>query len=128
MKDSKVILGIAAGMLVLICLGVMAVLAIAQSGPTTPALTNKNPPAISMGKGDSEPSAEADAAPPPVIVVGFVGGFVGHDNMVHSPVQIAAHLRDSHPEGVYVKVFENRRREDAHREILNLLDIDHRGT
>src|SRR5260370_27530358 len=70
----------------------------------------------------------ANAAKPPVIVVGFVGGFVAHDNMVHSGVQLAAHLRETHPSGVFVKVFENRRREKAHREILKILDTDHDGT
>jgi hypothetical protein len=65
---------------------------------------------------------------PPVIVIGFVGGFVKHDNLVHSAVQVAAHLRGDHPSGVYAEVFENRRREKAHREILRLLDTNHDGT
>lgn len=69
-----------------------------------------------------------NAAKPPVIVVGFVGGFVAHDNMVHSAVQLGAHLRETHPSGVFVRVFENRRRESAHREILRILDTDHDGT
>lgn len=68
-----------------------------------------------------------NAAKPPVIVVGFVGGFVGHDNMVHSGVQLGAHLRQTHPSGVFVRVFENRRRENAHQEILRILDTDHDG-
>lgn len=76
---------------------------------------------------DSPPPQE-NAAKPPVIVVGFVGGFVAHDNMVHSGVQLAAHLHAGHPSGVYVEVFENRRREKAHREILKILDTDHDGT
>jgi hypothetical protein len=64
----------------------------------------------------------------PVIVVGFVGGFVRHDNAVHSPVQLAAHLRDTYPSGVHVEVFENRRREQARQEILKILDVNHDGT
>ena len=56
-----------------------------------------------------------------MIVIGFVGGFVGHDNTVHSPVQLAQRLRKEYPSSVYVEVFENRRREDAHRKILNIL-------
>jgi hypothetical protein len=73
-------------------------------------------------------AAREDASKPPVIVIGFVGGFVAHDNMVHSGVQLGAHLRAAHPAGVYVEVFENRRREKAHREILKILDTDHDGT
>ncbi len=74
------------------------------------------------------PTPPVNAAKPAVIVVGFVGGFVAHDNMVHSGVQLVAHLRATHPSGVYVEVFENRRREKARREILKILDTDHDGT
>jgi hypothetical protein len=73
------------------------------------------------------PTPEENRAKPPVIVVGFVGGFVAHDNMVHSGVQLAARLHDVYPAGVYVEVFENRRREKAHGEILKILDADHDG-
>ena len=64
---------------------------------------------------------------PPVMVMGFVGGFVRHDNIVHSGVQLAQHLRRDYPSDVYVEVFENRRREKAHQEILRLLDTNHDG-
>src|SRR5215813_9804933 len=64
----------------------------------------------------------------PVIVIGFVGGFVRHDDLVHSPVQLAARLREDYPTGVYVEVFENRRREDARQKILWLLDANQDGT
>ena len=72
-------------------------------------------------------SKQAVSAKPPAIVVGFVGGFVRHDNAVHNPVQLAARLRKAYPSGVYVEVFENRRREQAHQTILKLLDTDHDG-
>ncbi len=74
--------------------------------------------------GRSEKTIPAKA---PVIVVGFVGGFVRHDNAVHSPVQLAARIRDGYRSGVQVEVFENRRREQAYQEILKLLDADHDG-
>jgi hypothetical protein len=67
------------------------------------------------------------SASPPFIVIGFVGGFVRHDDTVHSGVQLAARLRADYPSGVYVEVFENRRREEAHAKILQLLDSDHNG-
>lgn len=59
----------------------------------------------------------------PTIVIGFVGGFVGHENAVHSPVRVAAKLKREYPDGVYVEVFENHRREEAYRRILQLLDV-----
>ena len=65
---------------------------------------------------------------PPVIVIGFVGGFVRRDDSIHSPVQLAARLRHDYPSGVYVEVFENRRREKANAAILRLLDTNHDGT
>jgi hypothetical protein len=73
----------------------------------------------------SENSASGGHAP--VIVVGFVGGFVRADDAVHSPVQVAARIRAAYATGVYVKVFQNHRREDAHQEILKMLDVDHDG-
>jgi hypothetical protein len=73
-------------------------------------------------------SSSGNPKAPPVIVIGFVGGFVKHDNLVHSAVQLAAHLRGDYTSDVYAEVFENHRREKAHREILRLLDINHDGT
>ena len=63
----------------------------------------------------------------PIIVIGFVGGFVSHDSLVHSPVQLAARLRRDYPAGVYVEAFENHRREEAHAKILHLLGANHDG-
>jgi hypothetical protein len=65
---------------------------------------------------------------PPAIVIGFVGGFVKHDNPVHSEVQLAARLRKEYPTGVDVETFESYREEKAHQKILELLDADHNGT
>jgi hypothetical protein len=71
--------------------------------------------------------ANEDSGRAPVMVVGFVGGFVRPDDTVHSPVQVAGRIRAAYPTGVYVKVFQNHRREDAHQEILKMLDVDHDG-
>ena len=68
------------------------------------------------------------ASAPPNIVIGFVGGFLSHDNAVHGGVKLAARLREDYPSGTYVKVFENHREDLAHKEILRILDTDHDGT
>ena len=60
-------------------------------------------------------------------MIGFVGGFVRHTDSVHSPVQVAARIRESNPSDVYVEVFENRHREDAHRKILEILGKTREG-
>jgi len=66
-------------------------------------------------------------ATPPVIVIGFVGGFVRHDDLVHSEVQLAARLREAYPVGVDVETFENYHGEKARERILSLLDANHDG-
>jgi hypothetical protein len=71
-------------------------------------------------------SSKPSSSPP--IVIGFVGGFLNHDAAIHGGVKLAAHLRQEYPSGVYIRVFENRRGEDAHRVILRLLDADHDGS
>jgi hypothetical protein len=62
------------------------------------------------------------------IVIGFVGGFVAHDNPIHREVQVAAHLREDVASGVQVRMFENHRGEEARTEVLHLLDTDNDGT
>lgn len=74
-------------------------------------------------------SFHASAAPngSPVIVIGFVGGFVHHDDSVHQEVQLAARLRNNHPSGTEVRMFENHSGHQAYQEIMRLLDSDHDG-
>jgi hypothetical protein len=64
----------------------------------------------------------------PAMVIGFTGGFVRHDDMVHGPVQFAERLRRDLPAGTYVQMFENRRGEQAHAEILRRLNAGHGGS
>jgi hypothetical protein len=60
-------------------------------------------------------------------VIGFVGGFVRHNDAVHQEVQLAAHLRNEYPARMQVKIFENRQGREAHREVLEMLDADRDG-
>ncbi len=64
---------------------------------------------------------------PSSIVIGFVGGFVRHDNPHHGAVIFAQRLQDRAPKGTYVQVFENRRRQAAYNTIISLLDRNHDG-
>ncbi len=73
-------------------------------------------------------SATAVHTLPPAIVIGFVGGFIKHDNLVHSEVQLAARLRKTYPTGVDVETFESYNREKARERVLSLLDANHDGT
>ena len=85
-----------------------------------PACAEANSPGPVTG---TQISAEA-----PAMVIGFVGGFVKHDNAVHSTVQLVKHLRKQYAAGVYVEAFENRHQEKAYQEIRRRLDRNHDGT
>jgi hypothetical protein len=74
------------------------------------------------------PETAATAPVARSIVIGFVGGFVRHDDVVHSVVQVAARLRRDYPSDVYIEVIENHHGEKAFPEIIRLLDTDHNGT
>lgn len=70
---------------------------------------------------------DSASSPPNNIVIGFVGGFVSHDNSHHGPVQLAERIRQAVPQGTYVRVFENRRRKRAYDAVVRLLDTDRDG-
>ncbi len=97
----------------LICTFVASLVAVLSFGQTSPAQTLIVAGARTM---------------PPTIVVGFVGGFIKHDNLIHSEVQLAARLREAYPLGVDVETFENHGGEIALKKVLGLLDTNHDGT
>jgi pimeloyl-ACP methyl ester carboxylesterase len=65
---------------------------------------------------------------PPAIIIGFVGGFVKHDNPNHSEVQLAARLRKVYPSEVQVETFESYHEGKARKTVMALLDANHDGT
>jgi len=76
-----------------------------------------------------QPAVESTArnGAAPCILIGFVGGFVRHDNPHHGPVQFAEHIRQWLPNDAHLQIFENRRRKAAYRTILRLVDANHDG-
>jgi hypothetical protein len=89
-------------------------------------------PVYARAAADGAAVARSQPAPS-TIVVGFVGGFVRHDNPNHGPVKLALSIENSIPadtnaKDTYVQVFENRHRRTAYSTILRLLDRDHDGT
>jgi hypothetical protein len=64
---------------------------------------------------------------PSSIVIGFVGGFVRHNNPHHGPVIFAQRLQKTPVTGTYVQVFENRHQQAAYNTIVRLLDRNHDG-
>jgi Lipase (class 3) len=81
---------------------------------------------------DAKAGAEGAAfmrpdVPVSAIVIGFVGGFVRHDDARHGPVQLGQRMQRTLARGTYVRVFENRRRKQAYEAIVALLDGNHDG-
>jgi pimeloyl-ACP methyl ester carboxylesterase len=64
---------------------------------------------------------------PTVIVIGFVGGFISHDNLVHSEVHLASRLRKDYLLGVNIETFENYHGAKDRKKVLDLLDTHHDG-
>jgi hypothetical protein len=83
-------------------------------------------PALSRAEDAAAPPATTPA--PSSIVIGFVGGFVSHDNPHHGPVQLAQRIQRTVPKDTYVQVFENRHRKQAYDAVVRLLDTDHDGS
>jgi hypothetical protein len=81
----------------------------------------RTPISTSTGFRGDGPAADSEAAAPPAIVIGFMGGKVAHDDATRNELIISNRLRTAYPRGVYFEVFENRRLEDAHQKILQLL-------
>lgn len=81
-----------------------------------------------LGARNNSAPGTAPGTLPPCIVIGFVGGFIKHDDPVHSEVQLAARLRKAYPSGVDVETFESYHGENARKQILSLLDTNHDGT
>jgi predicted transcriptional regulator len=75
----------------------------------------------------AQPIASSANASAPVIVVGFVGGFVRDDDIRHSEVQLAQKLRASYPQHLRVAMFQNWHRKAAHQTILRWLDTGDDG-
>jgi pimeloyl-ACP methyl ester carboxylesterase len=87
--------------------------------------------AAAVSSPGSAAETQALASQPPGssanIVIGFVGGFVAHDNPHHGPVQLAYRIRQTLPPGTYIRTFENRHRKQAYSTIVRLLDANRDG-
>jgi hypothetical protein len=85
--------------------------------------------ALVSGEAGSQPPAipAAVSSVPPVIVIGFVGGYVRHDDRVHTEVQLVERLHEEYASTLFVQTFENHRGKDAHEAVLRMLDANGDG-
>jgi pimeloyl-ACP methyl ester carboxylesterase len=81
----------------------------------------------SSARSEGMPLPAVDSPLHRVIVVGFVGGFVRHDDARHAEVQFAARLRNRYASAVEVRVFGNHSGQEALRYVLRLLDTNRDG-
>jgi len=79
---------------------------------------------VAADGGGATPPAKSEVS---YILIGFVGGFVRHDNPHHGPVTFARHARQYFPKSAHIQVFENRHRKAAFKTIVRLLDTDRDG-
>jgi hypothetical protein len=97
--------------------------AISSPNVTPSAATDASDSHAGSSTGASSPASEPVrwGGDPGPIVIGFLGGYVRHDDAVHTTVQVAKSLRETYPTAIHVATFENRRSDDAHTLIVNLL-------
>jgi hypothetical protein len=106
-----------------------AAMVIALLFPVFSARANQPEPAAKSVESGSDSGVSSGAASKAVrsggderpIVIGFLGGYVRHDDSVHTTVQVAKSLREIYPNAIHVATFENRRVTDAHDLIVSLL-------
>ena len=72
-------------------------------------------------RSQTEGSAQNQPGGGPVLVVGFVGGFVRVNDLRHSEVQLALQLQRTFGDRVQVRIFENRQKVKAQRWIFDQL-------
>ncbi len=106
------------------------VISVSEKNSPLPSSTREETAGPALLKDNSRPPVQAgkkqDGAIRKAIIIGFVGGFVKHDDARHPEVQFAAYLRDRYP-SVHAEVFSNHNGQEAYHEVLRLLDSDHSG-
>ena len=68
-----------------------------------------------------KPGAKAPMAPQKLIVIGFMGGNVRPDNLVHREARLTQDLQLGYPSAIHAEIFANSRGEQAFRRVLELL-------
>jgi hypothetical protein len=69
--------------------------------PDSTASSNNSRPTVSSPGSSAEPPAVRTGDDSRPIVIGFLGGYVRHDDAVHTTVQVAKSLRDLYPTAIY---------------------------
>lgn len=120
-KFSNTALAICMRVLICVCaVGLLGYRASAGSGASSSA-TASSETASSETAEASLGVSPTSRTTPLFIVVGFLGGFVPHNEPHHPEVQLMQDLRQEYSKDVYFGLFENRKVGEAYRTILNRL-------
>jgi hypothetical protein len=84
--------------------------------------------AATLQNNDSVPALAIDDTTTPNIVIGFMGGRVQPDNMIHRDAALIDQLQHKLGSHAIVKGYANRDGEAAHAAILHILDRNRDGT
>lgn len=86
-------------------------------------------PNLDQGMGRIPPAdISAGQTSPQLIVIGFMGGRVRGDNLVHREALLAKELQECYPRRMYATTFANRDAHTALKIVLQLLDKDRNGS
>ncbi|HEY4357682.1 MAG TPA: hypothetical protein VGN16_18155, partial [Acidobacteriaceae bacterium] len=98
----------------------------ASSGPSHESL-NLEPVAgcLPMASG-AAPKSSPDGIPR-LIVIGFMGGRVKANNLIHKEALLAKELQEREPSRVYAEVFANHKSNDAFKVVMKLLGANGAG-
>ncbi len=99
----------------------MPLLSVHANQPDSTANSRDSRDSGAVSSSGAEPNAVRPGGDSRPIVIGFLGGYVRHDDAVHTTVQVAQSLRQMYPHAIHVATFENRRMSDAHDLIVSLL-------
>jgi hypothetical protein len=100
------------------------------AGTVAPTMLRANLTKSDEGAGCDVANAVADhsiAASPRLIVIGFMGGRVKGDNLIHREALVAKELHDLDPGRVYAGSFANHDAQNAFNIVIALLDTDRDG-
>lgn len=92
------------------------------------AALKKNPSPQTAASAPAVSSPALDDLTAPNIVIGFMGGHIQPDNLIHREALLVDQLRKEFGSRAMVKAYANRDGEAAHAAILRILDLNHDGT
>jgi pimeloyl-ACP methyl ester carboxylesterase len=102
--------------------------AMAQDNPALAAAAPRSPLASAVTCGSiAAPRGAPCPAHAPLIVIGFMGGLIHADNLVHKEARLTRDLDRRYPQAVDAMTFANHNEPAALRTVLHLLDTRQNG-